>query len=70
MTSHDRDSSVVESRSRVRKESWVRSSAEAAGEVSSTVCSDSSFCFTPVLPQWYLKDPGHSVKRAGGSSHS
>ena len=21
---------------------------------------------TPVLPQWYLKDPGHSAKSAGG----
>ena len=25
--------------------------------------------FTPVLPQWHVKDPGHSAKSAGGRSH-
>ena len=24
---------------------------------------------TPVLPQWHVKDPGHSVKSAGGRLH-
>ena len=24
---------------------------------------------TPVLPQWYIKDPGHSAKSAGGRLH-
>ena len=24
---------------------------------------------TPVLPQWYVKDPGHSAKNAGGRLH-
>ena len=24
---------------------------------------------TPVLPQWHIKDPGHSVKSAGGRLH-
>ena len=24
---------------------------------------------TPVLPQWYAKDPGHSAKSAGGRLH-
>ena len=26
-------------------------------------------CSTPVLPLWHIKDPGHSVKSAGGSLH-
>ena len=26
-------------------------------------------CSTPVLPQWHLKDPIHSAKRAGGRLH-
>ena len=26
-------------------------------------------CSTPVLPQWQVKDPGHSVKSAGGKLH-
>ena len=25
--------------------------------------------FTPVLPQWHVKDPGHSAKSAGGRLH-
>ena len=24
---------------------------------------------TPVLPQWHVKDPGHSAKSAGGRLH-
>ena len=24
---------------------------------------------TPVLPQWHIKDPGHSAKSAGGRLH-
>ena len=59
------DSSVVIERSRVRVPTG------AAGEFSSpgsTFCADSYFGirFIPVLPQWHVKDPGHSVKRAGG----
>ena len=26
-------------------------------------------CSTPVLPQWHIKDPGHSAKSAGGRLH-
>ena len=26
----------------------------------------SAVCSTPVLPQWHVKDPGHSAKSAGG----
>ena len=26
-------------------------------------------CSTPVLPQWHVKDPGHSAKSAGGRLH-
>ena len=26
-------------------------------------------CSTPVLLQWYVKDPGHSAKSAGGRLH-
>ena len=51
--------------------SWVRIPAGAAGEFSSpgsTFCADSIFgiCSTPVLPQWHIKEPGHSAKGAGG----
>ena len=28
-----------------------------------------SDCFTPVLPQWHVKDPSHSAKSAGGRLH-
>ena len=28
-----------------------------------------SFCSTPVLPQWHVKDPGHSARSAGGRLH-
>ena len=43
----------------------------AVGEFSSpgsTFCADSNFGIrsTPVLPQWYVKDPSHSAKSAGG----
>ena len=52
----------------------VRIPAEAAGEFSSpesTLCADSYSVSvpTPVLPQWHVKDPGHSAKTAGGSLH-
>ena len=47
--------------------------AGAAGEFSSP---ESTFyadlfvvCSTPVLPQWHVKDPGHSAKSAGGRLH-
>ena len=51
--------------------SRVRIPAGAAGEFSSpgsTFCADSYFGIrsTPVLPQWHVKDPGHSAKSAGG----
>ena len=26
-------------------------------------------CSTPLLPQWHIKDPGHSAKSAGGRLH-
>ena len=52
----------------------VRIPAGAAGEFSSpesTLCADSLFGVrsTPVLPQWHVKDPGHSTKSAGGRLH-
>ena len=46
----------------------VRIPAGAAGEFSSpelTFCADS----TPALPQWHVKDLGHSAKSAGGRLH-
>ena len=54
------------------KRSQVRVSAGAAGEFSSPwsiFCADTYFGIrsTPVLPQQHGKDPGHSVKSAGGS---
>ena len=51
----------------------VRIPAEAAGEFSSpesTLCVDSFGAHSiPVLPQWYVNDPGHSAKGAGGRIH-
>ena len=51
----------------------VRIPAGAAGEFSSP---ESTFyadlfvvCSTPVLPQWHVKDPGHSAKSADGRLH-
>ena len=37
----------------------------------STLCADSLFGVRsdPVLPQWHVKDPGHSAKSAGGRLH-
>ena len=32
-------------------------------------CLFFSVCSSPVLPQWHVKDPGHSVKCAGGRLH-
>ena len=46
----------------------VRIPAGAAGEFSSpklTLCANSYF----VLPQWHVKDPGHSAKGEGGRLH-
>ena len=47
--------------------------AEAAGEISSpasTFCADSySVSIPSLLPQWHIKDPGHSAKSAGGRLH-
>ena len=28
-----------------------------------------SVCFTPMLPQWHVNDPGHSATNAGGRLH-
>ena len=52
----------------------VRIPAKAAGEFSSpelTLCADSCSVSVPphVLPQWHVKDSGHSAKSAGGSLH-
>ena len=48
----------------------VRIPAGAAGEFSSP---ELTFLFgvssTPLLPQWHVKDPGHSAKRASGRLH-
>ena len=47
--------------------------AGAAGEFSSpesVLCADLFDArSTPVLPRWYVKDPGHSAKSAGGRLH-
>ena len=45
-----------------------------AGESTSptlTLCTDSYSVSVPllVLPQWQVKDPGHSAKSAGGKLH-
>ena len=50
--------------------SWVLIPAGAAGHFfspGSTFCADSYFSIrsTPVLPQWHVKDPGHSAKSVG-----
>ena len=51
----------------------VRFPAEAAVEISSrelTLCAHSySVSVPPALPQWHVKDPGHSAKSAGGRLH-
>ena len=52
----------------------VRIPAGAAGEFSSpesTLCAYSYSVSVPppVLPQWHVKDPGHSSKSAGGRLH-
>ena len=63
----------LERRTRDRKvESLIP--AGAAGEFSSPeliLYADSCSVFVPnpVLPQWYIKDPGHSAKSAGGRLH-
>ena len=49
------------------KSSWVQIPAGKAGEFSSpgsTFCADSyvGIRSTPVLPQYHVKDPGHSAK--------
>ena len=51
-----------------------RISAGATGAFSSpesTLCADSLFGVrsTPVLPQWHVKDPGHSAKSVNGKLH-
>ena len=48
--------------------------AGAAGEFSSpelTLCADSYSVSVPqpLLPQWHVKDPGHSAKSASGRLH-
>ena len=53
------------------RKSRVRVPAGSASEFSaprSTFCADSFFGVrsTPVIPQWHVKDPGHSAKSAGG----
>ena len=50
--------------------SQVRIPAGVVGELSSpgsTFCADSYFSIrsTPVLPQYHVKDPGHSANNAG-----
>ena len=52
----------------------VRIPTGAAGEFSSpelTLCADSYLVTVqpPLLPQWHVKDPGHSAKSAGGRLH-
>ena len=58
----------------VIERSRVRIPAGAAGEFSSpesALCADSYSvsALTLVLPQWHVKDPGHSAKSAGGRLH-
>ena len=55
----------------------VRIPAGSAGEISSqesSLCADSYSVSVPpptppVLPQWHVKDPGHSAKSAVGRLH-
>ena len=52
----------------------VRVLAGAAGEFSSPKLGFRADSFMvsvppPLLPQWYVKDPGHSAKSGGGRSH-
>ena len=51
----------------------VQIPAELAGEFSSpesTLCADLfGVRSIPLLPQWHVKDPGHSAKSAGGRLH-
>ena len=52
----------------------VRIPAGAAGEFSSpesTLCTETCSVSvpSPELPQWHVKDPGHSAKSAGGRLH-
>ena len=52
----------------------VRIPAEAKGKLpspESTLCADSYSVSVPppVLPQWHVKDPGHSAKSGGGRLH-
>ena len=52
----------------------VRSLAGPAEEFSSpdlTLCADTFFSVRsiPALPQWHVKDTGHSAKSAGGRLH-
>ena len=67
-----RDTSVVKRWTRDRKVSGTspgRSGREFSSP-GSTLCADSYLGIrsTPVLPQQYVKDPGHSSKRTGGRS--
>ena len=52
----------------------VQIPAEAVGEFSSpelTVCADLfGVRSTPALPQWHVKDPGHSAKNAVTPKHA
>ena len=61
-------------RSRVRRSNQQAIPTGVVGECSpseSTLSADSLFCVrsTAVLPQWHIKDPGHSAKSAGGRLH-
>ena len=51
----------------------VRIPAGVAGDFSSpelTLCADLFRALsTPMLPQWHVKDPGHSAKSVGGRLH-
>ena len=66
------DWSYVEVGNFVGERSPLRFPAEAAGKFSSselTLCTDSYSVSVKPLPQWRVKDPGHSAKSTGGRLH-
>ena len=69
-TKKSRDCLLVRAPDTRSKGCEFESRHERWGEFSSpesTLCPDPLFCVrsTPVLPQWHVKDPGHSAKSAG-----
>ena len=64
------DSLLVERRTPDQKDESLNPGRSGGRIFSSRVnfacCLLFGVCSTPVLPQWHIKDPGHSAKSAGG----